>query len=849
MVGIVIVSHSAKLAEGVAELAHEMAGPDMRIATAGGLDLPDATIGTDAAKVAQAIEQVYSDDGVIVLMDVGSAVLSAEMALDMLSPEQRERVRLCDAPLVEGAIAAAAQARSGASLDQVAAEARNALNPKQSQLGPTMDGGRQRTNGASSSDVHRPSSTLRVVVPNRLGFHARPAARIVQAVLPFRAELSAANLTRSSGPVSARSLNALLTLGVQQRHEIEFTASGDDAEAALAAIRALAEANFGDDDRVAPTRVDTVVEAPQVEAEPGVLRGIAASPGIAIGAAKIVHSVAPSGLGGGAGTPHEEWTKLDTALERAKSRIRSTRELTAERAGKAAAGIFDVHLLLIADEAEDGLRAMTRRSIFDDRLPAALAWDVAVKHLAARYRVLDSEYVRARAADVEDVGRQVLAQLVGSLSNHWSDIVSSSDVILCAEDFSPTDIVQMNTRVVKGLCGARGAATGHTVILARSLDVPAVFGLGQAILDVPEGAQLIVDATTGRVHVAPDEATVRNYAARIDREAQRLADARAMSHQPASTRDGKWIEITANVGSLADVRAAIEAGADGVGLFRTEFLFLGRDVAPNEDEQYEAYRAAAEAMQGRPVIIRTLDIGGDKPLPYLEQEREANPFLGLRGIRFCLAHPELFKMQLRAIARTAAEFPIRVMFPMIATLAEWRAARSIWVNEWQRINEWERINGLHDDSRTGKRIEVGIMIEVPAAAMLAEQFAREVDFFSVGTNDLAQFVFAAERDNPHVASLTDGLHPALLKLISHVCEAAHAQGKRVGVCGELANDPFAVRLLIGLGVDELSMNAPAIPQVKQIARSLNVDEMKALALKALDAQSADEVRGLMEESR
>ena len=319
-------------------------------------------------------------------------------------------------------------------------------------------------------------------------------------------------------------------------------------------------------------------------------------------------------------------------------------------------------------------------------------------------------------------------------------------------------------------------------------------------------------------------------------EAARLASiqSRAESIKPAVTRDGRRIELVANIGSVADARAAVGAGAEGVGLFRTEFLFLDRRTAPDEGEQYAAYRAVAEALGKRPLIVRTLDVGGDKPLPYLPMEPESNPFLGLRAIRLCLAQPGFFQIQLRAIIRVAAEFPVKIMFPMIATLGELRAARDL-LEEARRQVE-------HHGERLQDKIETGIMVEIPAAALRSEQFAPEVDFFSIGTNDLTQYTLAAERGNAHVAALTDGLQPAVLVLIRQVVQAAHARGKWVGVCGELAGDPLAVPLLVGLGVDELSMSPPAIPRAKQIIRALDYSFVQTVAQRALELETPEEVR-------
>jgi len=823
VIGIVIVSHSTRLAEGAAELARGMAGPEVSLAAVGGLDLPERPLGTDATLIVQAIEQVYSDDGVLILMDLGSALLSAEMALDMLTPERRTHVLLCDAPLVEGAVAAAVQARLGASLEQAAAEARAALGPKIEHLKPEAPAvGTAAPPTAPASEAG--ANTIRLVVQNRLGLHARPAARLVQTASRFQSDVQITDLSAGRGPASARSINAIATLGVRQGHEIEIVASGADAEAALTALRQLADQRFGDTD--ADTTLPQPVSTPPVQQDGSTLIGIAASSGAALGPARHFRLAAPPIRALIAADPQAEWDALLAAIDRTRQQIETTRAAVARRTDPRAAEIFDAHLLFLDDAA---LREPARRAIFADQASAAAAWQQAVNAVAAQYRALDDEYMRARSADVQNVGQQVLVKLLGG------EVAPLAEPgILIAHDLTPADVARLDASHVLGICTASGSPTSHGAILARSLGIPAVVGLGSAILSVEDGTLLVLDGDTGRVTINPGEETAGRFRQQMERT---RATPIPVVAGPITTRGGRPIEVAANIGSVVEARAAVAAGADGVGVLRTEFLFLHRQIAPHEDEQYTAYRAIAEALQGRPMIIRTLDVGGDKPLPYIDQGREANPFLGWRAIRLCLDQPAFFKTQLRAIVRTAAEFPIKVMFPMIATLAEFRQASALLAEA--RSEVVARGHAAPD------RIETGIMVEIPACALQAAQFAPEVDFFSIGTNDLIQYTMAAERGNPRLTSLADGFQPAVLKLIRQVVEAAHAHGKWVGICGELASDPLAVPLLIGLGVDELSMNAPAIPRAKHIICTLDDARMEATALSALSLVTPGEVRALL----
>jgi multiphosphoryl transfer protein len=787
--------------------------------------------------VLAAIECAYSDDGVVVLMDLGSAVLSAEMAVDQLDPERRARVALCDAPLVEGAVAAAVQAGLGSSLGQVVDEARRALAPKTSQLAPPAApavlpvSAPQRP---SREELAAPEAELRMVIGNRLGLHARPAAQFVQTAGRFAANIRVQNLTAGRGPVSAKSINGVATLGVRQGHEILVTASGPEARSALAALQALASADFGES--AAAAQPGGAVTAPQPPAPADAvatgIAGLPASPGTAVGPAHLFEPPLPVVPAHTAADPQREWDALLAALEKTRAQIARTRDAVAGRAGAYAAAIFDAHLLFLDDDA---LLDPVRQAIFAEHANAAAAWQRATERVAAAYRALEDEYQRARAADITDVGRRVLRNLLGE---GIPAPPFATPGILVAADLTPAETAHLDPAMVRGICTALGGPTSHSAILARTLGIPAAVALGERILAVPEGTLLIVDGDAGRVFLEPDAALVAAYTRKAE-EAAAHARRRAATSGPALTRDGRHVEVAANVGSVADARTAVANGAESVGLFRTEFLFLDRAQAPDEDEQFAAYRAVAQALDGRPLIIRTLDVGGDKPLRYLPVPAEANPFLGWRAIRLCLARPEFFKVQLRAIVRVAAEFPLKIMFPMVAILEEWRSARRLLADAQTEVQR--RGQAVPD------RLDTGMMIEVPAAALRAGAFAAEVDFFSLGTNDLAQYVFAAERGNSRVAALADALHPAMLQLIAQVADAVHAEGRWIGVCGELAGEAAAVPLLAGLGVDELSMAPAAIPRAREMIETLDFASARALVQRAMGLETPEAVRAAVRE--
>jgi phosphocarrier protein FPr len=433
-----------------------------------------------------------------------------------------------------------------------------------------------------------------------------------------------------------------------------------------------------------------------------------------------------------------------------------------------------------------------------------------------------------RATDILDIGERVLRLLTG-LETPGSGR-PDHPVIIVADDLTPSETVALDPKQVLGFCTAHGGPHAHTAILARAIGLPAIVNAGPGVLDLPDGTPVILDGSSGVLELHPDEAALVAAQVKQQQQLDRKAAALQAAHNAAITLDGHRVEVVANIGSVADAHQAAQAGAEGVGLLRTEFLFLNRPEAPGEEEQFQIYRDIALALAGQPVIVRTLDIGGDKPIPYLKLPAEDNPFLGQRGIRLCLEHPALFKEQLRAILRASVSGKLRIMFPMIADSVELRAAKALVEQVRAELNP------------SPAPVEIGIMIEVPSAALLADTLAPEVDFFSIGTNDLTQYTLAMDRTHPALATRADGLHPAVLRLIARTVEAAHAAGKWVGICGELGADPVAVPILLGLGVDELSVSSPAIPTIKAQVRQLTLTECREQAQRALKCATARQVR-------
>src|SRR4051794_34028718 len=783
VVNLVIVSHSARLAEGVAELAEEMGGDEVAIEPAGGLE--DGSIGTDAERVRAAVERVRSPDGVLVLMDLGSALMSAEIALEMIE-DVGGPVTLSPAPLVEGAVAAAARARAGAALAEVAAEARGALAMKTSQL---EDGDGDEVPAAPPADGEALHARLRV--GNRLGLHVRPAGRIIALVAGHDARVELRNAGRSA---DGRSLTGLALLRAAQGDELDVAARGPQARELLAALQELADANFGDpEDEDVPAAPAPAEIAATVVAPGGALRGVGAVRGLAIGPARWSRPPELDLDALESGTPEEEARALEAALAVARERLADT----AARLPDSEAEIFAAQALLLDDASIiDPARAAIAAGE-----PAGRAFQRASEAVAEDLDGLDDPYLRARAVDVRDVAQRVLAALAGAAPAGAPD----DPGIVVAEELTPSAVAHLDPERAWGIATARGGTLDHAAIVAGALGIPYVIGLGAALETVAEGSTLAVDGDAGLVEVEPDAASAAAFERRREAAAAVRGRALARAFEPVVLPDGRRVEVFANIGSVADADLAVAQGAEGVGLLRTEFLYLERAEPPSEDEQAAVLTKIARRLGGGPLIVRTLDAGADKPLPFIATDREANPFLGRRGLRLSLAHPDLFSAQLRAIVRVAAEHPVSVMFPMVTTVAEVEEARRLLDAARARVG-------------TTAAIEVGAMIEVPAAALRADELAPHLDFFSIGTNDLSQYVAAAERGNPALAPLLEAVREPVLALIASVVAAAERHGRWVGVCGELAGDPEVALRLVEIGVRELSMAPGRIPAVKEYLR-------------------------------
>ena len=859
-VGLVIVSHSAQLAAGVAELAGQMTQGKTPIIPAGGA--ADNILGTSADKILAAIQAVDGPDGVLVLLDLGSAILAAEMALELLDSEQQQRVSLSFAPLVEGAVAAAVEASMSHSLAEVKQAAERTASREQLQQMKPLSSLQEEastvpaplpatppTQPASIPDLLEAQLTL----TNPTGLHARPASLFVQTAGRFDARIEASGQGRQT---DATSIMGVLSLGLRQGDSLTLRASGIEAGAALKALEELVQANFYEtpSEAAAPApvpakEVTTIQQGPPVaQAAHETWPGIPTSAGAAVGPALLYMSgnltlstVERRSI------PAEqilsEQERLRSALATGAEELHSLARNLQKDIGSEEAAIFDAQALMLQDLLEDALRTIEEQSI-----DAASALAIIAERQASALEALDNALLAGRAVDVRDATSRALWHLSGQAAPKQDLSRLNQPVILLAQDLTPSDTASLRPETVLGICTSHGGPTAHAAILARALGIPAMAGLNEAaLLMIHTGDELGLDADNGLLYHRPQPEIRTLLEQRMAEQQQQRAalEAKAQQAQAPVSIDGRRIHLLANIGSEVEAEAARQWGAEGVGLLRTEFLFATASTLPGEDEQRRRYARVFQAFQGEtsrqagPVVVRTLDAGADKPMPALDAllgpPSEANPALGLRGIRIHLAHPALLEQQLSALLQAAAETgtQLHIMFPMITTVEELRTARAIFDRVYEELKQRQVAVPEH--------VPVGIMVEVPAAAVMAPELAEVADFFSIGANDLLQYTVASDRTNTSVSHLYNPMEPAALRLISQVAAAGRNAGKSVAVCGEIASDVRLAPILVALGVDELSMAPNAIPAVRTALSSRTAQELSAMAQRVLQLKTAAEV--------
>ena len=559
------------------------------------------------------------------------------------------------------------------------------------------------------------------------------------------------------------------------------------------------------------------------------LKGIAASSGITIAKAYKLETPQIT-IEKKDSNPQEEIEKFKNALAASRKDIETIK--AAKNLSSEELAIFDAHLMVVDDPAmSDEVISM----IENEKVNAEYALDVVSNNYISMFESLDDEYMRERAADIKDVTTRIKYHILGVDVADLSLI--DQEVIVVAHDLTPSDTAQLDKKFTKGFATEIGGRTSHSAIMARSLEIPAVVGIASVMSEVKHGDLLILDALKGQLIVNPDEKTIEQYQEKAEKYQKEVAALKVLKDKETITTDGHKVEIVGNIGTPDDVAGVIDNGGEGVGLYRTEFLYMNSTELPTEEQQFEAYKKVLVAMNGKPVVVRTLDIGGDKKLPYLPIDPEMNPFLGYRAIRLCLDRKDIFRTQLRALLRASAYGKLRIMFPMIATIDEFVSAKALLEEEKEKL--------VKEGVEVGQDLQVGMMVEIPAAAVLADEFAKYADFFSIGTNDLIQYSMAADRMSEKVSYLYQPLNPSILRLIKLTIDGAHSQGKWCGMCGEMAGEPDAMAVLMGLGLDEFSMSATSILKARSIANSISYQEMQQLAAKAVKCQRAQEVLDLI----
>jgi multiphosphoryl transfer protein len=803
-VGIVLVSHSRILAAATEQLIRQVTGPRARIACAAGVGTDHGELGTDATAIMEAIESLDSSVGTLVLMDMGSAVLSAETACSLLPDDICARVALCAAPFVEGAIAAAVAASAGAPLERVKAEAETALEGKREQVGGVPDGPSAGTDSELVADA-----TLDVQLRDPNGLHMRPAARVVALLRGFDARVSVIVSGDRPRRAVADSMTALVALGTRGGDTVRLAASGPEAGQAVAALYEL----LSEPVEVEPRRQQSIPRAGA---------GLPASPGIAIGRPERLLRSVPKVPEHHIDDPEREWSRLYRAVDEVQVELG---RMARERAGG------DIMLAQLALLRDPELLGRAERAIREQHLNGALAWQRAIDEVVAIYAGFEEPYLRARARDVSDVGDRVLRVMLGDGPVQFS---SGSPSILLVDDLAPSEAAALDHRRVLGVIDRAGGPTSHASIVLRAAGIPAVVGASDFDLDVSM-EKVALDGGTGEIWCDPEEAML---APLRRREAARRDEVSTVDRvSVVKLKDGKKVELWANVASRGDAQAAVEAGAYGIGLLRTEMLYLDRDIPPSEDEQVEALAEIVEPMKEQPVIVRALDAGADKMLPFMHLAPEQNPYLGVRGLRALLNAPDVFETQLRAFLRLGYQLDLRIMLPMVTEVAELCAAREVLERAHRNLVE-RAVDHLWP-------VPLGIMIEVPAVALMAETFAGPADFFSIGTNDLTQYALAAERNNGELGRFNDSAHPAVLQLCRMVADGASKANRPVSVCGEAAGDPVVAGLLVGLGINRLSMTPPALAAVRAGLSGLSGMAARSAAASALEMTGAQQARAAL----
>jgi len=804
MVGLVLVSHSRPLAEAAVDLIRRTVHSDLPIACSGGIGEKREELGTDAVEIQEAVTRVYSEEGVLVLMDMGSAILSAETAKDLLDFQQQEKIVLSSAPLVEGGIAAAVQAQLGSPISEVAKAARESLLPKQDhvQEGVPVENKGPSLVGPSESEI------LELTVENEHGLHLRPAATLIKTLAGFKGEVSIENLTAGRGPVAAKSLVDVTRLQIRRGDSVRFSISSPEPQPLIDSIRLLVANQFGESPQQAAASAKPA-EEPKKSGTFGVSRGIA------IGHPAFFASV-PAEI---PTCKVETDSEIASEISRLHLALNASTEDFDARVSRLRSSLLPLDLEVLEAQRmilrDPTILQEVEQKIRKDHLNSAAAWhQILARHIADQERA-DDPYFRARAADLREVERIALDHMIATkeVSPLHKKPFTDGQILVC-DELTPSLAEELSRLGIFGVIQLQGGTTSHGAILARALNLPAIGGAQSFEQKIRTAGTVAINGAEGSLWIDPPPDLVARLTRLQQLEHSQLEEALKQSRQPAVTSDGVQILVAANAGSAQDVSNAHKYGAESVGLFRSEFLFQHFNHEPDEEEQLNIYRGAfGSGEKALPITVRLLDVGADKPLKFLRSQKEANPFLGVRGIRLLFANPGFLRTHLRALLRLAESVPLKLLVPMITDVSE--------ILDLKRLLD-ELADELKNQALPCRwPIPLGAMIETPAAALLIDQLIPHIDFVSIGTNDLTQYLLCAERGSPALSMFADPLHPAVVRTCEQVIRKSRENGIEASVCGEAASDPDAIPILLGLGLRELSVTAAAIPATKCVIRKLS----------------------------
>ncbi len=857
MFSIVIVSHSRKLAESLASLASEVSSVKIPVAYSGGAGGSSDLSGTDATDILYAIESVYTTEGVIVFTDIGSSVLSAEFALDLLDEEKKEHVYISKAPLVEGVLSAAVQCASGSDADFALSEAEMSLSMKGNEYVPSA--------GASAGDPAAEKKVLTASAENQVnqnqkkitrnfiimtihGLHARPASAFVRAVCASGCAAEVTNTTTGKGPANGKSLNQLASLEILAGHEISVTAEGNNPEKLIKELSVLIDNNFGEGTGTGGVIENTGVK--QAESGKGAPRSLYENPGISgkefafsegigIGPVYVLPEFSIE-------VPIEYTDDTAEAIEFLEGAVLKVKKCIAVKMEKLIlnrkndeADILNAHLAILGDP---DLMDKSINLIKDNKYSPSCAFSKCAVEIIKRYKEMADPYMRMREADVRDVSHQVLS-ILEALPSHREeasdglsglyDAVPEGSVIV-SSDITPSAVLKLYNKKAAGLILSRGSTLSHAAIIARALGIPGIGNCGK-IHEMKNGDMVAVDGYSGEVFINPLKKITGSLLLKKEKHQEVTAHLLDAAGKDAVTKDGIHIPVYANISTAEEAEIASLKGADGIGVIRSEFLFIHSEKEPSETGQYNYFHSIFTAMNGKPVTVRTFDIGGDKRVPFVGIPEEENPYLGRRGIRLYDANPDIIKRQLRAILKAGAGHNIRLMLPMVSKQSEVIKFRCF-------------LNDVHTELEKGDiphlwPIPLGIMIETPSSVVMAEEMALVSDFFSIGTNDLTQYIMAAERGSADLASWADPFDPAVLRSIKMAAEAGQKRGIPVSLCGEMGADPDAVGLILGLGISSISAGPDRIPLIKHIISGISIKDSEKIALEIIEnARDTSDVR-------